>query len=210
MQFIIWPQSCFLAAILVFTAILIWYVIFDISWDVIYEMITRHDWLLFWKTTNLHRFNLHRFNLLLSKSVILAAIFFFLDISKCSMHVDRVSAFFFSNWSFSEAKSIQKKTKRNKTKQKTTANKTSLRQKSEFDCRIIMLYSTCSLTLLLRSTWDKGRNHLLKHGFTKWADHIRSRVNLKNNNNIFIPLIVWLKKKNNKQIIELQLPGQVK
>ena len=42
-----------LAAILLFTTILKWYVIFDILMDRIYETIT-HEWLLFWKTTNLH------------------------------------------------------------------------------------------------------------------------------------------------------------
>ena len=66
------------AAILVFTALLNWYVIFDILLDGIYEIIT-HEWLLFWKTTNLHS------NICQNLFFFLAAILFFVDISKYSM-----------------------------------------------------------------------------------------------------------------------------
>ena len=53
MQFSIWQPSCFLAAIFNFTTILMQYVIFGISWDGIYEMMT-HTGSLFLRNNCIH------------------------------------------------------------------------------------------------------------------------------------------------------------
>ena len=119
--------SWFLAAILVFTAILKLYVIFDISLDGIYEIIT-HEW-LFWKKHLI-------FIVIFVKICYFGSHFVFRWYLKM-LNADRVSSLDFLKLMVSGSQIIKKKKKKKKKKKNYSETKQAYAKNIEFGCRTI-------------------------------------------------------------------------